>query len=138
MLGALEMFSGHCVVFRSAEGRVEGNSGGGSAPVDPGSAMSVSCCTAHTGMMSREKYRPTVHLEFLRGLSQQSSAASKDVWGDQSCQGLVSNMPLCFAVFCECYFRFSQVRDKLITWFSFPEGLQCLDCVLLPNFWFLI
>lgn len=88
--------------------------------------------------MSREKSRSTVHLEFHGGLSQQSSAASKAVWGDQSRQGLVSSVPFCFAVSCECHLKFSQVRGKFITCSSFPEGPQCLDYILLPDFWFLI
>lgn len=59
-----------CGFLRSAEGRAEGSLGGSSASVDLGSAMSVLCWTAHTGLMSRGKYRSTAHLEFLRGPSQ--------------------------------------------------------------------
>lgn len=112
--------------------------GGSSASADPGSAVSVVCCTAHTGLMSREKSRSTVRLEFLGGLSQRSSAASRAVWGDHSCQGLVFSVPFCFAVSCECYLKFSRVRGKFITWSSFPGGPQCLGYTLLPDFWFLI
>lgn len=125
-------------IFRSAEGRAEGSLGGSSASADPGSAVSVVCCTAHTGLMSREKSRSTVCLEFLGELSQQSSAASRAVWGDQSCQGLVSSVPFCFAVSCECYLKFSRVRGRFITWSSFPGGPQCLGYIFLPDFWFLI